>query len=92
LAIIDVTGLLTLLDLESRATDAQGREVVGDFLKFERKDVWDLCWAEDNPELFAMMEKTRMYIIRNLDPEEPIASAGYICKFAVSVLVEDVLL
>jgi hypothetical protein len=25
-----------------------------------------------------------MYIIRNLDPEEPIASAGYICKFAVS--------
>ena len=26
-------------------------------------------WAEDNTELFAMMEKTRMYIFRNLDPE-----------------------
>ena len=24
---------------------------------------------KDNAELFAMMEKTRMYIFRNLDPE-----------------------
>ncbi|CAG0916326.1 unnamed protein product [Notodromas monacha] len=95
LAIIDVTGLLTLLDLETRGTDVQGREVQGDFLKFERKDVWDLCWASDNPELFAMMEKTRMYIIRNLDPEEPIASAGYICKFSdleiTAVLLDELM-
>ena len=39
-------------------------------------------WAEDNPELFAMMEKTRMYIFRNLDPEEPILSSGWICEFS----------
>lgn len=26
-------------------------------------------WAKDNPDLFAMMEKTRMYVFRNLDPE-----------------------
>ena len=25
--------------------------------------------VQDNAELFAMMEKTRMYIFRNLDPE-----------------------
>jgi len=25
--------------------------------------------SQDNAELFAMMEKTRMYIFRNLDPE-----------------------
>ena len=31
--------------------------------------MWDMKWAHDNPELFAMMEKTRMYIFRNLDPE-----------------------
>ena len=31
----------------------------GDILKFERKDVWDMKWATDNPDLFAMMEKTR---------------------------------
>jgi len=29
-----------------------------------------LCFTpQDNAELFAMMEKTRMYIFRNLDPE-----------------------
>ena len=28
-----------------------------------------------------MMEKTRMYIFRNQDPEEPILSSGYICQF-----------
>ena len=27
-----------------------------------------LCF-QDNPELFAMMEKTRMYVFRSLDPE-----------------------
>ena len=38
-------------------------------------------WATDNPDLFAMMEKTRMYIFRNMEPEEPILSSGYICSF-----------
>lgn len=59
-------------------------QVMGSILKFERKDVWDMCWAQDNPELFAMMEKTRMYVFRNMDPEEPIASSGYLCNFQVS--------
>lgn len=49
--------------------NAEGQEVIGQQLDFERKDVWDMRWAEDNSELFAMMEKTRMYIFRNLDPE-----------------------
>ena len=60
-------------------------QVIGTLLKFERKDVWDMCWASDNPELFAMMEKTRMYVFRNMDPEEPIASSGYLCSFQVFV-------
>ena len=41
--------------------------------RFERKDVWDMCWSEDDPELFALMEKTRMYIFRGLVPEEPVS-------------------
>lgn len=70
LAIIDITGMLTLLDLEVRATTDCGNQVSsGDPSKFERKDVWDMKWANDNPDLFAMMEKTRMYVFRNLDPE-----------------------
>ena len=47
---------------------------IGKQLPLERKDVWDLCWADDNPNMFAMMEKTRMYIFRGLDPEAIIAS------------------
>lgn len=81
LAIIDISGVLSFFDLDTKMTDQDGKEVIGEHLKFERKDVWDMRWAEDNHELFAMMEKTRMYIFRNLDPEEPILSSGYICQF-----------
>ena len=42
-----------------------------------------------------MMEKTRMYIFRNLEPEEPVLSSGYICQFTdlqiKSVLLDEIL-
>ncbi|XP_048590308.1 WD repeat-containing protein 35-like isoform X2 [Nematostella vectensis] len=96
LAIIDISGVLTFFDLEVRRTDPERNEtVVGEHLKFERKDVWDMKWADDNSELFAMMEKTRMYIFRNLDPEEPILSSGYICQFndleVKAVLLDEIM-
>jgi hypothetical protein len=50
---------------------------------------------QDNSELFAMMEKTRMYIFRGLDPEEPILSSSYICQFSdlqiKAVLLDEVM-
>lgn len=67
LAIIDISGVLTFFDLDARVTDSTGQQVIGELLKLERKDVWDMKWAKDNPDLFAMMEKTRMYVFRNLD-------------------------
>ena len=52
-------------------------------------------WATDNPDLFAMMEKTRMYVFRNMEPEEPILSSGYICSFKdleiKAVLLDEIL-
>jgi len=45
------------------------------------QDVWDVCWAEDNPELVALMEKGRMYVLRGGAPEEPVASSGYLAAF-----------
>lgn len=79
LAIIDITGVLTLLDVEARASTDGGNQVSpGDPSKFERKDVWDMKWANDNPDLFAMMEKTRMYVFRNLDPEVSVLSSHII--------------
>ncbi|XP_063088248.1 WD repeat-containing protein 35 isoform X3 [Cavia porcellus] len=95
LAIIDISGVLTFFDLDARVTDSAGQQVVGELLKLERKDVWDMQWARDNPDLFAMMEKTRMYVFRNLDPEEPIQTSGYICNFEdleiKSVLLDEIL-
>ena len=58
---------------------------MGDVLKFERKDVWDICWASDNQDLFALMEKTKMCIYRDTEPETPIPSSGYLCSFKVII-------
>uniref|UniRef100_A0A8D1MJ05 WD repeat-containing protein 35 n=1 Tax=Sus scrofa TaxID=9823 RepID=A0A8D1MJ05_PIG len=94
LAIIDISGVLTFFDLDARVTDSTGQQVIGELLNLERKDVWDMKWAKDNPDLFAMMEKTRMYVFRNLDPEEPIQTSGYICNFEdleiKSVLLDEI--
>ncbi|KAM6355755.1 WD repeat-containing protein 35 isoform 3-T3 [Podargus strigoides] len=94
-AIIDLPGVLTFFDLDTRVADSTGQQVIGEQLKLERKDVWDMKWAKDNPDLFAMMEKTRMYVFRNLNPEEPIQTSGYICNFEdleiKSVLLDEIL-
>lgn len=67
LSVVDVNGILILFDLDGREDGSK----VGLQLKFERKDIWDLIWSNDNPELFACMEKARMYVIRGINPEEP---------------------
>lgn len=77
-AIVDSTGLLTTIDLNDYTSKAS--ENLGSS-RIERKDVWSVCWAKDNPQLIAIMEKTRMYIFKGCDPEEPISSSGYICSF-----------
>jgi WD repeat-containing protein 35 len=76
LAIVDNTGSLTLLETGSfkLVPNHEGKE-------FERKDVWDLCWAGDDRMTLAVMEKTRMHIFENLVPQEPILSSGYLASF-----------
>ena len=49
LSIIDIAGVMTFFDLDSK--DASSSEIKGEQLAFERKDVWDMMWAEDNPEI-----------------------------------------
>ncbi|XP_011196664.1 WD repeat-containing protein 35 [Zeugodacus cucurbitae] len=88
-AVIDDVGVMTLLDLED------DRQSQVNFNRVERKDVWAVCWAKDNPLLLALMEKTRMYVFRGNDPEEPISCSGYICAFEdleiTSVLLDDII-
>lgn len=99
MSVIDINGTLTLHQIEVRSLGARGADSgageLGQQLDFERKDVWNMRWASDNPELFAIMEKTRMYIIRGLQPEEPVLSNAYICAFKdlqiQSVLIDEVI-
>lgn len=90
-ALIDCNGVLTTLSLREGESDEQAA-LEG---RIERKDVWAICWAKDNPQLLAIMEKTRMYILRGADPEEPITCSGYICNFEdleiTGVLLDEII-
>ncbi|KAF7991771.1 hypothetical protein HCN44_010572 [Aphidius gifuensis] len=79
-SLIDTTGILTMIDLDAKKLNDDDDEKE-DVSKFEKKEVWAMCWAQDNPSLLAIMEKTRMYVIRGIDPEEPLSCSGYICCF-----------
>ncbi|GAX81565.1 hypothetical protein CEUSTIGMA_g8993.t1 [Chlamydomonas eustigma] len=92
MSVIDINGVLSFFDLTAKG-GTPGTQ--GEHLAFERKDAWDMRWADDNPELFAMMEKTRMYIFRGLDPEEPVTSSAYLCSFhdleITAVFIDDIM-
>jgi WD repeat-containing protein 35 len=88
LSTIDVNGAFSIMDLESKS-EPSGEEkgsgsnmpVYGKKLKVERKDVWDVKWAEDNAEMVCIMEKTKMIIFRDEAAEDPVVSSGYLARF-----------
>lgn len=92
-AVIDASGLLQAIDLVDSRELSAGSTHIG---RIERKDVWTMCWAKDNPQLLAIMEKTRMYVFRGTDPEEPISCSGYIGNFEdleiTGVLLDDIII
>ena len=58
-------GILTFYDTVSKkSSDDKEKPLL--VPGFERKDVWDMKWADDNAELFTMMERTFMYIFRSV--------------------------
>ena len=77
LSIIDIDGGLTFYDTSIKASGP----IVGEHLEGERKDVWDMKWSTDNPELIVIMEKTRMFVIQGNELEDPVISSGYLCEF-----------
>lgn len=74
--VIDQPGSLYLLE-----TDMANNISIGQAL---RKDVWSALWATDNPQMLAVAEKARLYVMRDTEPEEPLTMQGYLCKFKVS--------
>lgn len=59
------------------------------------QDVWDMCWSAECPDHIAIMEKSRLYILRGNKPEEPLTSSAYICEFrdleVKSVHLDDIM-
>ena len=75
ISVIDINGVFTLYKLE--AGEQKGYKTEQQAI--ERKDVWDMRWSSDNPDPFAILEKQRMYVFRDLDPEEPVLSSACKC-------------
>lgn len=90
-SIIDINGILSFYDM----TDQSDGTGTGTHLPTVRREVWSLVWSSDNPSLCATMEKNRLFVLRDFEPEEPILSAGYLCDFTdlevKSVLLDDIL-
>lgn len=90
LSVIDINGILTVFDI-SKSTNQDNCTK----LPIDRKDCWNLVWSHDNPDLFACMEKSRMYVFRKNRPEEPVASSSYLCDFKdlciTAVALDDIM-
>jgi WD repeat-containing protein 35 len=50
-------------------------------LNVERKDVWDMKWSEDDPDMIVIMEKTKMVVFHGETAEDPVVSSGYLARF-----------
>ena len=57
-------------------------------LNFEKKDTWAVMWSDDNSNMheeeklnFAFMEKNKINIIKNLEPEEILDCNAYLAEF-----------
>jgi WD repeat-containing protein 35 len=84
IAVIDPEGMLTVFDTKQVARDFETGEVEigGRVPGFERSNVWDMRWAEDDPEYLAVMENRSRYIFKGTNPEPPIESTSWLTRFS----------
>ena len=80
LAIIDTLGSLFIYDFELIDSSDSSKKKL---LDFERKDVWDIKWANDNNNVLAFCEKTKLIAVdaQTLELEDPIQTNNYIYQF-----------
>ncbi|KAK7198454.1 putative intraflagellar transport protein D4 [Novymonas esmeraldas] len=80
LAVIDLGGVMSVYSMERERFSLVPRKAEP-IDGVERKDVWNLRWAVDDPHRFAVMEKTRMFVYNRGVAEEPVQSCANLCKF-----------
>ena len=91
-AIIDINGVLTFFDTEACPP---GSKIPGYHLPQEKKEVWSVIWSNDENNLCAIMEKNRLFVMRDFEPEEPVLTPGYLCDFTdlevKAILLDEIL-
>ena len=69
----------------SSAANSGAKMLLGPYygkrLNVERKDVWDMKWSEDDPDMVVIMEKTKMVVFHGETAEDPVVSSGYLARF-----------
>ena len=50
-------------------------------LGVERRDVWDMRWASDDPTSLALLEKSRMVVVRGTQVDDPLPCSSYLGGF-----------
>jgi len=90
---IDENNILSIWECEK--SSSTGKKLKTQKLEFQRKDVWDLIWTNDDSIKFCFMEKNRLFIIKDLEPEEPLICNGYIADFSqleiTAIMLEDLM-
>lgn len=71
LAVIDGSSRVTIVDTES-----------GQSLDFDKKEVWSFKWSTDDSSSFALAEKNKLFLFRDMECEESCYAAGYISSYS----------
>lgn len=83
IALIDINSNLCLYDIlpgeergeEVHSQNPKAANYMVQKVQIERKDVWDVKWSDDNPDMFAIMEKTRLIVYDGTRAEDPIQTS-----------------
>jgi WD repeat-containing protein 35 len=96
---IDEQNILSIWECEkstnSNSNQNSGKGIKPKKLDFQRKDVWQVIWSNEESLKFCFMEKNRLFIIKDLEPEEPLICNGYIADFSqleiTAIMLEDLM-
>ena len=61
----------------------------------ERRDCWNVRWANDDPTQFALNEKTKLTIFHDRQHEDPMVTSAFVCLMrdheVECVLLDDIM-
>jgi len=90
MSLIDINGEFRLYNFE----DQQNTNVLTYNEALDKKDVHQVKWAEDNPNMLCILEKNKLLFIKNGVEEEPLAFVGYLLELSdlkvKSVSLDDI--